>query len=236
MKRRIWELDAFRGLCILGMVVVHLVYDLTELYHVVDWRYPHWFALVMQWGGVLFILLSGVCATLGSAPVRRGMVVFGCGMVCTAVTGIMCLGARMDPGIVIWFGVLHCLGVCMLLWKLVGHFPAWALGVTGAALCLTGLLLQNVRVDFPWLIPLGIIQTGFRSSDYFPLILNFGWFLLGGCLGKNLYRQRQTRFPRVNENAAVVGILCWCGRKSLFIYLLHQPVITVVVTLLRWIL
>ena len=32
MRKRIWELDALRGLCILGMVLVHLVYDCT------DWR------------------------------------------------------------------------------------------------------------------------------------------------------------------------------------------------------
>ena len=35
MKQRIWELDAFRGICVLGMVVVHFVYDITELYSLV---------------------------------------------------------------------------------------------------------------------------------------------------------------------------------------------------------
>ena len=32
MSRRVWELDALRGLCILGMILVHLVYDIRELY------------------------------------------------------------------------------------------------------------------------------------------------------------------------------------------------------------
>ena len=31
MKKRIWELDAARGICILGMIVVHAVYDMVEL-------------------------------------------------------------------------------------------------------------------------------------------------------------------------------------------------------------
>ena len=31
MRKRIWELDALRGLCILGMVLVHLVYDIRDL-------------------------------------------------------------------------------------------------------------------------------------------------------------------------------------------------------------
>ena len=34
-KQRIWELDALRGLCIIGMVVFHLVYDITVLYRLV---------------------------------------------------------------------------------------------------------------------------------------------------------------------------------------------------------
>ena len=35
-KQRIWELDALRGICVLGMVAVHFVYDLVELYALVD--------------------------------------------------------------------------------------------------------------------------------------------------------------------------------------------------------
>ena len=36
--KRIWELDAFRGLCVLGMVIVHLVFDVVYLYRLVDWE------------------------------------------------------------------------------------------------------------------------------------------------------------------------------------------------------
>ena len=31
MKKRIWELDVLRGICILGVVIVHLIYDLVDL-------------------------------------------------------------------------------------------------------------------------------------------------------------------------------------------------------------
>ena len=80
MSRRIWELDALRGLCILGMILVHLVYDIRELYGLADFAYPAIFSFVMQWGSVLFLLISGICVTLGHHPVRRGLAVFGCGM------------------------------------------------------------------------------------------------------------------------------------------------------------
>ena len=86
MSRRIWELDALRGLCILGMILVHLVYDIRELYGLADFAYPAIFSFVMQWGSVLFLLISGICVTLGHHPVRRGLAVFGCGMLCSLVT------------------------------------------------------------------------------------------------------------------------------------------------------
>ena len=60
MKKRIWELDALRGICILGMVVVHFIYDLVELYRIVDWEYPAAFLLVKNWGGVIFLIISGI--------------------------------------------------------------------------------------------------------------------------------------------------------------------------------
>ena len=85
MKSRIWELDALRGLCILGVIAVHLVYDVTVLYRLVVWTPPALFQFIQRWGGVLFLLISGICVTLGSRCVKRGLVVFSCGMLISAV-------------------------------------------------------------------------------------------------------------------------------------------------------
>ena len=115
MKNRIWELDAFRGICLIGMVIVHFVYDLTELYGILSWNPPEGFVFVQQWGGVLFLLLSGICVTLGSRSVRRGLIVFASGMIVSAVTYGMYHFGFTGKSILIYFGVLHCLGVCMLL-------------------------------------------------------------------------------------------------------------------------
>ena len=226
MKRRIWELDAVRGLCILGMVAVHLVYDLVELYGLVDWRYPSVFMLVKDWGGELFLLLSGICVTLGSHPVKRGLLVFCCGLVVTGVTVTMAAVGLAGWEIVIYFGVLHCLGCCMLLWPLAGRLPDWALGALGAGLVALGLWFRTQTADGWWLIPLGLTPLGFASSDYFPMAPHLGFFLLGAVVGRQVYWDRQTRFPRVNTQVAPIRYVCGCGRSSLWIYLLHQPVLT----------
>lgn len=227
MKKRIWELDALRGLCILGMVVVHFIYDLVDLYQLVQWKYPPLFTFVQQWGGVLFLLISGICVTLGSRCIRRGLLVFGCGIVISAVTWGMYRFGFSGKSIIIYFGVLHCLGLCMLLWPVFRKLPHWALAMIGLALVVAGFYLQTLEpVSTHWLMPFGLPWKGFASSDYFPLLPYLGFFLLGSALGKSVYRNKESLLPNVNTRNPIVRFLLLCGKHSLWIYLLHQPLLS----------
>ena len=232
MNKRIWELDAFRGICVLGMVAVHFVYDLTELYGIIDWKAPDWFLFVQNWGGLLFLGLSGICVTLGSRSVRRGAIVLGCGLIVSAVTWGMYEFMDFHKSIIIYFGVLHCLGICMLLWPLVKKCPAWLLALLGIAITAAGLWADGQTVENQWLFPFGLTARGFESSDYFPLLPNFGYFLLGAALGRVIYREKRTLLPKVNEQNAILRFLQFCGRHSLWIYLLHQPILSGICMLL----
>lgn len=234
MKKRIWELDAFRGICILGVVIVHFVYDLTELYQIIDWKYPDWFSFIKNWGGVLFLLISGISATLGRRSVRRGLIVLLGGALITAVTYGMYKFLGFHKSIVIYFGVLQCLGCCMILWWLFKRLPNWLLALMGIAMVAAGLYLRTeVLVDFPWLIPLGFTTPTFATSDYFPLLPNLGFFLIGAVLGRTVYRSKETLLPMVPETNLVVRALSFCGRQSLWIYLLHQPLLAGICMLLK---
>ena len=232
MKKRIWELDAFRGICILGVVIVHFVYDLVELYHIVQWSYPPVFSLVKNWGGVLFVLLSGVCVTLGRRSVRRGLIVLGCGLGITAVTyGMYRMGFGI--GIMIYFGVLHCLGTCMILWSVFKKCPNWLLLVLGVATIAFGLFLRSrPTVEHVWLVPLGFFPPKFYTSDYFPLLPNLGYFLLGAAIGRTAYRNKESLLPMVNPKNVLVRFFSFCGRQSLVIYLAHQPILAGICMLL----
>jgi len=225
MKKRIWELDALRGICILGVILFHFVFDLTVLYRIVDWDPPALFTFVQQWGGTLFVVLSGICVTLGSRSVRRGLVVFCGGLLVSAVTCGMYAFGFSDRSIIIYFGVLHCLGVCMLLWPVFRKLHWAILAALGGIFALLGLHFMNLWVDTPWLILLGLTPHGFVTSDYFPLLPYLGFFLLGAALGKTLYRNKASLLPKVNAGWFPLNFFCFCGRQSLWIYLLHQPLL-----------
>ena len=237
MKKRIWELDFARGAALLGMMIIHLIYDLVDLFGVLNWQLPQWYLVFKNNFGAVFLVISGISVTLGSRCVRRGLTVFGCGFLCTGATLILYLTGMADRSILIYFGVLHCLGVCMLLWPLFRQLPNWMLVPTGLAFAAAGLVLRRYSPDVPAvLIPLGFAPGWFSSSDYFPLLPNLGYFLLGAALGRLLYREPVTRFPKVEDGKMPIRLFCAMGRHSLPIYLLHQPILAALVLLLQRIL
>lgn len=226
-QKRIWELDALRGLSILIMVVLHFICNLTDFYGILVLEDPRVFDFVLYWGGKIFLLLSGICVTLGSHPVRRGLIVLVCGLLFSAVTAGMYLLNFADRSLIIYFGVLHCLGCCMLLWPLLRKLPNWPMAVLGVLIVTVGLYFNEcVSVTFPWLIPFGLFPSNLSTSDYFPLLPNLGFFLIGAVIGRTLYARKTTLFPRVNARNILIRFLTACGRHSLWIYLLHQPVLT----------
>lgn len=226
MKSRVWELDAARGLALLGMLIIHFVYDLVDLFGVFSWQEPGWYLFIKNNCGFVFLVISGISATLGSRCLRRGIQVFLCGLLCTAVTAGMYLLGMADQSILIYFGVLHCLGVCMVLWHWLRRLPGWCLTALGLILTAGGLVLARIYVDTHWaLIPLGFCPVWFHSSDYFPLLPNLGFFLLGAALGRVLYREKTTHFPGPAADCPPIRLLRAMGKHSLWVYLLHQPVL-----------
>lgn len=223
-KPRIWELDALRGVCILCVIVVHFLFDLS-FFGGLDLTLPAWYVFIQEYGGAIFVVLSGVCVTLGSKSVRRGLIVFACGMLITAVTYGMYRLGMSGADVVVKFGVLHLLGVCMLVYPAFKKLPPAALALLGLAIAITGYAIRGVVVPQRWLFPLGLTYEGFTSSDYFPLFPQLGYFLIGAAIGKTAYREKKTLLPGAFQKTGIARFFCWCGRQSLFIYLLHQPIV-----------
>ena len=223
-RERIWELDALRGFCIVCVIFVHFMFDLVYfLGKQVD--FPPLYTFIQQYGGAIFVVLSGCCATLGSRSFRRGVLVFGCGMLITLVTFGMYRMGMAASDVVVKFGVLHLLGVCMMLYPLLKKLPTTALSVLAAAIVAIGYAIQGMRFSVRWLFPLGFVYPGVTSSDFFPLLPQLGWFLLGIVIGRTLYHEKRTLLPGTAQDFFLFRFFQWCGRQSLWIYLLHQPVV-----------
>ena len=230
-KQRVWELDALRGFCILAMVLIHLFFDLSRFGHM-TFNLPGWFVFLRTYGHVLFVLISGICATFSSNTFRRGVMVFGAGLLVSYVT--MFMDYILDiTNMRIWFGILHMLGLCMILYPLFRKLPWWVQGLFGVAFVVLGFWMQTVTVKVPFLFPLGLTNPAvYPGSDFFPIFPGLGWFLIGSALGKTVYKKRQSLLPKVNSELGILRFFRFCGRHSLELYLLHQPVLVIAVSLI----
>ena len=197
----------------------------------ISWSPFFWF--VKQYGGAFFVVLSGICVTLSDsvrATIKRGAIVFCCGLILTALTEWLYLSDREDAHVLIQWGVLHLLGFSMMVYPLCRKLPAWVRLASGAAITGVGYyLLANYRVLCKYLFPLGLKPLHFIAMDYFPIMPHFGWFLIGSALGTWLYASRKTRLPGVNEDGLLIRSLCFLGRHSLAIYMIHQPLLYVLI-------
>ena len=109
-RRRYQVLDTIRGLALVSMILYHASWDMVYMFGA-DWPWYHGFAAHVWQQSICwtFILLSGYCWSLGRRQLRRGLTVFLCGALITAVTWFFM------PGNLVYCGVLTLLGASSML-------------------------------------------------------------------------------------------------------------------------
>ena len=172
-----------------------------------------------------FIAISGVCARISRRALRRGLIVSGAALAVSVVTALF--------GTPVYWGILHLLGACMLLYAAVRKrweaLPGtYACGTALLVFVLTFALPVRVRVGVPFLFPLGLRTAAFSSADYYPLLPWGALFFAAAAAAERL-----NDMPPERKYAKAPRALAWLSRRSLAVYLLHQPVLLGVTELLR---
>jgi uncharacterized membrane protein len=234
---RTWPIDAARGVAVVMMIVYHAAFDLATFGDLpLDPNTGFWGAFSYA-TAASFIFLAGLSLPLSQARaiaagrtggalwrhfLARGAWIFNWGFGITLATW------ALFPQAPILFGILHLIGVAIPLAYPFLRFT-WANLVLGTGLVALGVALRGVAVDTPWLLWLGLRPVGFTSVDYRPLLPWFGVILLGVGVG-NLLRAARARHhtpPVATPTPALAAPLALLGRHSLPIYLLHQPLLIV---------
>lgn len=227
------------------MILYHAAWDAVFIAGM-EWEWYHGTGAFIWQQSICwtFIILSGFCLPLGRHPVRRGIEVFGAGLLVTAVTVIFMPENRVV------FGVLTLLGSCMILTGLLNRLlrkvppgvgllgsillfwlTRWVsdgmIGIKGIFfLPLPQLLYKGLGMTF-----LGFTESGFMSTDYFPMLPWYFLFLAGYFVCR-ICQRMGFRGRWWTWNIPPFG---WMGRHSLVIYLLHQPVLYLLTVAAEWI-
>ena len=249
-QRRIYLLDELRGFAIICMVFHHMFYDIGFVLHYdIGYKIFNFLCVFQPLFWAIFIITSGICSRLSRNTARRGIIVFAAGLAVTLVTAVI-MPAIGISGVEIYFGVLSCLGLSMIItgifMPLINRLGKKG-SAAGMAVCafmflatysvssgslVFGLVeLPQALYETNYLAFLGFHNGSFFSADYFSLLPWFFMFLFGAFLGK---WAKDGAFPAGCYKSRV-KFLQKAGKNSLWIYLLHQPALYAVMYIISFI-
>lgn len=242
---RLWEIDCARTVAIAMMISYHVVYDFDFLGAPFGPDpFAGWWGALPEATASSFLFIVGVALWVTDArgrvrspkrwarwrrhAVRSGRVM-SAALLVTVVTFLLL------PDRYVRFGILHAIAVSTLLAVPLLRIGLWNSAI-GVGVIAVGVAVPEVDTDVPGGFVI-VRPEQFATVDYWPLLPWFGVVLLGVAAGSVLYPGGQRR-PVMSALAisdgrrlAAVNILAAPGRRSLWVYLVHQPVLIAVLAL-----
>lgn len=113
--KRVYLLDELRGFAIICMVIHHTFYDIGFVLGY-EWGYNifNFLCLFQPVFWAIFIVTSGICSRLSRNTIKRGGIVLAAGLIVSFVTAVI-MPLMGIVGAEIYFGILSCLGCCMII-------------------------------------------------------------------------------------------------------------------------
>lgn len=235
-KNRIILLDELRGFAIIAMIIHHFFLDVGDVLSL-DWGYEIFdkLCVVQPIFWCIFIMISGICSRLSRNTIKRGVIVLGAGLIVTFVTAVIMPYIMHITGAEIYFGILSCLGVCMIITGLLmplikktntiagmtvsAILFAITYGISNGSILFGLIKLPEVKTNI--LMPLGLFNSSFYSADYFAIFPWVFMFIFGAFIGKYA---KDGAFPQWTYKSHIKPF-AFVGRNSLWFYLAHQPIL-----------
>ena len=239
-KQRAYELDLLRGFALFMMILMHFAWDVRYEFKVDTFAFldADWFwAFVHPFFIVIFVGVSGVCCTFSKNNLFRGLKLLAVAAGLSLATWLIFTFLKI-PCLII-FNVLAMLAVSILLYSLIEFIEKKTkadpkatnalLGFGGALIAALGTNIDRMdyATDNLIFLPVGFVMSSMPyMADYMPLIPWVGVFLIGCLVGRICYSDRKSLLTAKNKTASIIcAPFEFCGRHSLIIYLVHQPIV-----------
>jgi uncharacterized membrane protein len=183
-----------------------------------------WFARAIA---ASFLTLVGIGLVLGHGRgVRWRSFLRRLAVLASAALAVSVVTWFAFPEEYIFFGILHSIAVSSVLALPFLRVPSPIL-VAAAGFCFAApFLFTDPSLDGPALDWLGLGASARPTNDYVPIFPWFAFVLLGLAAGRLAlpFAARSVPASPVWTNPLSRGLI-WSGRRSLVIYLVHQPLL-----------
>jgi len=249
---RLAAVDALRGAALVAMIVYHAAWDLSFLGLIATdvAAHPGWAAFARAIAAS-FLLLVGVSLVLARrAGATPGRALRRIAVIAAAAAAVSAATYAFLPGQGVYFGILHNIALSSLVGGALHRLPTWLLAAAAPAVLALPWLAASPLFDSPWWYWLGLSTEVPPAPDYVPLLPWFAAVLAGMAIGRALPDAAASpapppvraleRFPQERKPlqpfftsiftptavfSRVRSALAAMGRRSLAVYLLHQPVL-----------
>ena len=243
-RGRVYLFDAIRGFSVASMVCFHMTYDLVFLW---GFEAPWFYGLCQDiWRNSIswtFLFLAGIMCHYSRNNASRSLKLLVLSALIFTATSIAAIDTPIN------FGIIFCLGSCGLIaWSIeccggleLSDNKCLLLGLLSLTLFAICLHVPNGYITTPlgsYPIPrimyssdlfswAGLPGPGFSLGDYYPILPYLFMYLAGFLFGNPIKQQIElSSLPPIRCKALEL-----LGRHALLVYIVHQPIILILLTL-----
>jgi len=235
-------MDEIRGFAILCMVIYHgvfalIMFQIIGIGHFTSFYFSDFMNVVRDVFVMVFIFVSGASSRLSRSNLKRGLILAAISIGLTLVTYYATIFTNMN--LTIWFGILHLLSVSILIFAVVKFLldkikPLLGIIIFTILFLILYIAVYHMKIDIAYIFIVNYLSelfavlfsiifpsTRLNSSDYFPIVPWIFVFITGSYFGIYIKNKKLPAFFYKTR----VPFFSLIGRYTIWIYLLHQPVI-----------